>query len=173
MKIIYSVFILILFFYTAFSKDIDIVSKVFEKPVNVEILTKKEQIETKGLFVSGFLAAAYYYYNEDEDFSWSKFAEITIYESIYGTIPGEGWEIRGTKLRFRTSGVYTPIIIAEFDTAQLYSPQEYKNFYDRVKSATGIDYQDLLEIEIYIKPFEPSTISNEIERDIEGIKNIF
>ncbi len=173
MKTIISIFIIIFLIQYSFSKENKIISSVFDTPVKVEILDKKEQEETKGLFVSGFLAAAYYYYNEDEDFSWSKFAEITIYESIYGTIPGEGWEIRGTKLRFRTSGVYTPIIVAEFDTAKMYSPEEYKNFYDRVKDVTGIDYQDLFEIDTYIKPFEPSTISNEIERDIEGIANLF
>ncbi|NPA51770.1 MAG: hypothetical protein GXO22_02625 [Aquificae bacterium] len=172
MKSITSIFILIFLIQIGHARE-DIVELVFSKPVKVEILDKEEQKQTKGFFVSGFLAAAYYYYNEDDDFSWSKFTEITVYESIYGTIPGEGWEMRGTKLIFRTSGVYTPIIVAEFDTAQMYSPQEYKNFYDRVKTMTGIDYQDLFEINTYIKPFEPSTISNEIERDIEGIANIF
>ena len=170
-NVIFLIVFLISFFVNAFGKDV--ISDVFLKPVKVKILSEEEIENTKGLFVSGFLAAAYYYYNEDEDFSWSKFMEITIYESIYGTIPGEGWELRGTKLRFRTSGVYTPIIVAEFDTAKFYTPEEYKNFYDRVKNASGFDIQDLFEINTYIKPFEPSTISNEIERDIEGISNIF
>ncbi len=173
MKFILGFLISVLLFTSSYSKEEGLIEKLFLKPVKVETLSDKELKETRGMFVSGFLAAAYYYYNEDEDFSWSKFIEITIYESIYGMIPGQGWQTSGTTLKFKTSGTYTPVIIAKFDTAKVFTPEEYKNFYDRVKNATGFDYQDLTEIDIYIKPFEPSTISNEIERDIEGIRNMF
>ncbi len=172
MKLLIAVLSLLVFS-VVYAQPNNIIDEIFSKKVNVEFLSNNELKSTKGMFVSGFLAAAYYYYNEDEDFSWSKFVEITIYESIYGMIPGEGWQTSGTKLKFKTSGTYTPVIIAKFDTAKFYTPEEYKNFYDRVKAVTGFDYQDLLEIEIYVKPFEPSTISNEIDRDIEGFRNMF
>ncbi len=155
------------------SDDIDF---LFSKKVKAKKLSNEELKKIKGSFISVLVADLYYYTeNKDEDFSYTKLAEITVHETLYTLTPNKGWKYYNGRLYFYTSGTYTPVFEISIKITEMYDPSEWQNLFEVTKesaesngSSTGTT-----DIQTYYRFIDPVVIANDIGKILDESKKFF
>lgn len=152
------------------------INYLFSKKVEVKKLSDEGLELTKGSFISVLIADLYYYTeNKDEDFSYTKLAEITVHESLYTMTPNKGWKYYNGRLYFYTSGTYSPVFEVSVKLTELYDPSEWQNLFEVTKESAESNGSDsgVTDIQTYYRFVDPVVISNDIGKILDESKKFF